>query len=713
MADERRGVRPSAKESPVRKIQRSLRLTPLDRLVIDAVVDSRQGVVGALNSQELNGAIDEFVNLAGRRQQSHFHSGFRDAVFDLPFAESLAAENEKRTRWYWAGVIQGLARASEWARIVDLHDEKATVRDLGDGADPASRETGVLVARALFETGRSPELPTFVQPRLVGRRAVYELLLEAGTASLRSHSPGVAKAIFALLMESDGQAQPTDRHSRHATTVRRRMAHCLRLLGEHRNAETLLRDLLADERDPDVHAMVHADLGLLQGSFSLLDEVRIPSEDVARQDLVDRLEAGKDHFQTAIENANAARSSHGHYCLGVLALADDALGDRRFALADSHLEEAHAHFRSDRNAYPSSLVSQCDLYLGVAKAQSLDASQIPRAASLIASGLGNAKMPSHFVSLTVETLSMSDESIERVALPLLQSGDDQVVDAMAATGIVETFRPVPAALRARAVKPGRRKDLAAADLRVALRGFLGIGDIESARETLDDLEGLAVAGGGVADFLDLLDQVERFEPAWEPEEAAVASARCLKVEGRYVDALAKLRSVFHPYVRDGNMDDALGVLERIEGYGLNADDYEDLVRRYEAAKGDDEPAAATSGSEFPVTVLVVGGDETQARVAERVRSKTELRDRAVTVDFLHTGWGSNWNQYVEEADRRLPNYDAVVVMRLIRTMLGGHIRALCGKHDVPWRSCWSGGQGGMVESVVAAARAARRSREQA
>ena len=39
------------------------------------------------------------------------------------------------------------------------------------------------------------------------------------------------------------------------------------------------------------------------------------------------------------------------------------------------------------------------------------------------------------------------------------------------------------------------------------------------------------------------------------------------------------------HVRNGNMDDALGVLDRVRGYGLNADEYEDLVRRYEGAKG--------------------------------------------------------------------------------------------------------------------------------
>ena len=63
--------------------------------------------------------------------------------------------------------------------------------------------------------------------------------------------------------------------------------------------------------------------------------------------------------------------------------------------------------------------------------------------------------------------------------------------------------------------------------------------------------------------------------------------------------------------------------------------------------------------------------------------------------------------FLDEVERRLADCDAVVVMRYIRTLLGKHVRTLCGKRDVPWRFCWSGGQGGITESVIAAAGAAR------
>ena len=265
---------------------------------------------------------------------------------------------------------------------------------------------------------------------------------------------------------------------RHVPTVRRRMAHCLRLLGEHQGAEELLRSLLRDERDPDMHAMVHADLGLLKGRFALLDEVRIPGEKTARSDVVERLRSGETHFRDSIGDPDATYASHGHYCLGVLSLADDQLGDDRFGEADTHLERAHAAIRGGR-AYPASLVAQTELYLGIAKAHLLDAAEIRQAARLVVSGLKDADIPAHFIGPTVENLAFSAESIGTVVGSLLVSGGNQVIDALVHTTILNTFAPLADKLRERASRPDRRAALAATDLRRALQGYLALGNISS------------------------------------------------------------------------------------------------------------------------------------------------------------------------------------------------------------------------------------------
>ena len=709
MATKKPAAAGSSQQSTAHQPVRRLRITALDRLIINAVVDSRQGVEGALSNQDMNDAVDEFVRMNGRRQQSYFHAGFRDALFDLPHPTALPAQNEKRARWYWSGAIHGWARSELWDRITDVYDSNSIVRQLGDGADGASRGAGICIAEALWKTGRAAELHVFVDLALARRPNVHELLLEAGTESLRLRNPGVARSIFEVLLESNESRRAGSPRARDVSTVRRRMAHCLRLLGEHRGAEELLRGLLLEDRNPDIHAMVHADLGLLKGRFSLLDEVRIPGDKTARRDIVDRLKAGEEHFQDAVAVADATYASHGHYCLGVLALADDGLQDERFRAADFHLERAHAQIRSNR-AYPTSLVAQADLYLGIAKLQLFDVGEIRHAARLIVSGLEGADIPSHFIAPTIDSLALSDESIELVADPLLDLGCDDVLDALAETTIAETYGPLADSLWDRARQPNRRKALGAADLRRALRGYLGIGDVEKAREVLDELERLAVERSGVKEFLQLLDEPERYEPAWEEEDAVVASARCLEVDGRYGEAVARLRGVFHSYMQRGDVQNGAGILDRIHGYGLDDAEYNDLKRRYQSSLPEDEPELPEIQEPVgvkPVTVLVVGGAETQARGASRVKSKVTRRDPHTSIEFLHTGWSSNWKQYADEIDRRLAGFDAVVVMRYIRTNLGTRVRAICRERDVPWRFCWSGGQGGLIESVLAASSAAR------
>lgn len=682
--------------------------TPLDRVMIDAVVDSVQGVAGALTTAEAIKAVDEFVRLNGRRHVSYFHAGFRDALLGRAFDTVLPAENDSRARWYWAGGIQGLARSRSWDWMVEVYHSTETVRALGDGRDMASRMAGEHMAEALWKTGRTSDLPRFVGVPLAERPAVFELLMEAGTESLRAGSPGVARAVFDLLLNVGESLPPENSLAANLPTVRRRKAHCLRMLGEHHGAVHLLRTLLHQEANPDVHAMVHADLGLLKGRFALLDQVRIPSDESERNDLVDRLKAGEQHFRDAVAGPSTAYESHGHYCLGVLALADDTLDGDRFQEAAVHLEKARAamHGKSD---YPASLLAQVDLYLGLAKSQLLDAAEIHHAASLIVSGLQGAAIPRHLVAAVVDALECSKESIERVAGPLLASGGDEVLDALATTGLLGT-RPIAERLHERAHRATRPRSKAAADLRRALKGYLGVADADAAGQVLDELEHLAVDGFGVAEFLAILRNSDRYDPAWSWEDAEHASARILEGKGEFEQSLAMLRPLFHWYAKMNEFSNAAAVLDRIKAFGLEAEAYADLEARYDGLAGASGTDAGDPAAGAGVNVLVVGGDETQVRGTNNVKAKLASRDRHVTAEFVHTGWESNWNRYLEEIKTRMENCDAVVVRRLMRTHLGRHVRAMCRKRSIPWRLCWSRGQGGLVVSILNVAGVVRRER---
>lgn len=687
------------------------RIGPLDRLLINAVVDTKQGVNGALDEAELHAAVDEFVNLNGRRHQSHYHAGFRDAVFDQPPAE-LPADNVNRRRWYWTGAVLGWARTARWQRIAQALDESETVRGLGDGADRASRSAGLQIAKALWQTGRTAELATFVRKALARRQDVYGLLLEAGTESLRQDEASIALRVFELLMncvEPETTRKVPSAVLEQALTARRRMAHCLRLLGEHRRAEELLQGVLKEDSGADAQAMVHADLGLLRGHFRLLDDVGIPAEREARQNVVDRLRAGEDDFRRSAAIESSAYAAHGHYCLGMLALADDGgdASETRYETAHGHLDRARAHFRSAHTDYPSSLVAHTDLYLGIAKAQLLTAADIEHASHLIAESVRNgARMPTHFIGPTIGALSISASAIEEVASLLLEIGGSDALDALAQLTPAPELAPVAERLHERARLPRTGRVEKAKDLRLALSWFLRLDEPnERSSDVLDELEELAASGVAVDDFIKLLGDESGYDPAWTNDDAATAIARCLEARGDTAGALATVRPVFHRHMTASELDNAAGLLEWVRTLGLPDDDYVDMERRYSAAAQQSaEPPQSANGQ---VSVLVIGGDESHAKSNERVTKQVHASDAAVSVDFIAINWAAKWNTTLEDVRRRLPNVDAVVLMRFMRTTFGQHVRKHCSEHEVPWRFCYSGGGDARVRAVLRAAEAAR------
>lgn len=679
---------------------RHLKMEPLDRLLINAIVDTQQGVDGALDGKDLNAAVNEFVRLNGRRHQSHFHAGFRDATFNCTMADLPAADTNQR-RWYWSGAILGWARNAAWCQIVQALNENQTVRDLGDGADRASHGAGLEIAKALRNAERSAELPVFVSEELARQPDVHRLLIEAGTEALRSYTPSVARRFFALLMKCAESRGAPPEVAANATTVRRRMAHCLRLLGEHSRAEELLQGLIKDDHDINNQAMVHADLGLLKGHFLLLDNVRIPSDDTTRQDLVERLEAGEVDFRRAANIEDASFAAHGHYCLGVLELAKDGAGDSRYEIAHHHLECACAHFKSERPNYPASLVAHAELYLGVAKALLLTAADLEQAARLIAKGLkGDAEMPNHFIASTIDAIALSKSSIAKVAALLLNAGGDEALDALVQATAAQALPIVAKNLWKRAHRPNQSRVAKARDLRLSLSWFLRLGNVKRCRKALDELETLAVAGIAVDEFLELLSNQEMYDPVWTADDAATASARCLEAQGDYGNALAKLRTVFHHHTSANHLDDAAAILDWAHALALGEDAYmADMEKRYSALVEQDTELESRTKPPLerrlkPVVVLFIGGDESIAKSNYDVETRVREKDANVSVDFVAIGWTANWMKILkDEASSKLQKCDVVVISSVIRTTCGQHVRRLCSKRDIPWRFCYGAGQG--------------------
>ncbi|HSW49179.1 MAG TPA: hypothetical protein VLH09_03345, partial [Bryobacteraceae bacterium] len=519
--------------------------TTIDKLLIHAAVDAVQQIEGALTEDELDDLVDEVIHLNGRRHRSYFHAGFRDVLFDRPLSEEFPAENIERARWYWAGAIQGWARSENWRSIVHAFDERHTVRALGDGLDEASTAAALHVVAALRAEDRSAEIPGFVTiAALVASPGLFALLLAIGAELLHLDTPAEARAFLELLMDgvSFMEGEGFSPSNPLFLEARRREAHCLRQLGEHRRAKDLLEGLLTLDPDRNVQAMVHADLGLIAGSFRRLSDVYLPVNPGDRDLKLEALQKGQEHFARAVA-LDVPYSAHGHYCLGVL-----ALGEEEYDAAEGHLEQARARFRSDPQRYGGgALLARTDLYFGIAATQRLEADRLSHAARLLRDALEEGLLiPPYLIAPTIEALGLGDISdVCTVAEAMLKNGGEEALDALARSSAIDHCAPVASAILGRAHREDRRSSDRASDLRIALAGHLRRLDTGTASEILDQLEAWAVDGVGTREFAQLLADPDCFEPAWTREDAAIARARCLESQGNYADATTQLQELFH------------------------------------------------------------------------------------------------------------------------------------------------------------------------
>ena len=684
---------------------RTIRLTELDWLVNKAIIDARNGVTGGLRTEQSDEIVDELAALNAARPQSSFHKGFADAVFGRSPARRIGAD---ANRWYWAGVVRGKAYLSDYDGIIQHFDENAIVRSLGDGEDAASDEAAINVVQALRKAERHAETADFVEVAAL-RDPDGELfgdLLEIGTDLLRGERPGEARMVFALLMDAEnilrklGLPHGDDRF----LTVRRRQAHTLRKLHEHEQAEKLLRDILEMNPNPEIRAMISADLGLLEGGFAELEEVCLPLEQDAAGDYIERLRAGELMFQESVRD-DVHYSGHGHYCLGALALAD---GD--YASAAFHLERARGLFNSRKPSYGAALAGRADLYAGIAKAaQAESVGDLSYAAQIITTAVDSGTpIPAYLIRPAAEGLELlgSAEVQSGFCAAVLESDRGGVLDVFVDLDAALTTEPVTEALRRRARTLGKT-EAAAADLQRCFEGCMKAGRHEHARTVLDELEVLAIGGVGEAAFHDLLMNTEYLQPAWERDEAVVAQVRCLEAKGDLENAMAKAVPLFHEALTKGNIDEARGIYENMRTYGLPDSHYQKVksrldgvIRQYESSETGQDDSASRQRTR-PVRVLFVGGDENQQKLVPAVRAQLKERAPHVEVQFIFPGWSGNWPPHLERVKKELEGHDVVVLLRFMRTHLGREIRKAC--QDMPWRSCWPSGAGGITESIISAA----------
>jgi hypothetical protein len=101
-----------------------------------------------------------------------------------------------------------------------------------------------------------------------------------------------------------------------------------------------------------------------------------------------------------------------------------------------------------------------------------------------------------------------------------------------------------------------------------------------------------------------------------------------------------------------------------------------------------------------VRILFVGGNEIHQKYDEGIKKNLEISAPWISVDFEHPGWGGNWGDTADRLRARFPDYDALVVMTLIRTNLGRALRKHTDTAGLVWVSCTGAGRHFIERSII-------------
>ncbi|MEP7348110.1 MAG: hypothetical protein ABI877_22765, partial [Gemmatimonadaceae bacterium] len=513
----------------------------------------------------------------------------------------------------------------------------------------------------------------------------------------------VATPIFELLWSTVGSA-PKAAGDEVWTTIQRRFAHCLRAGDQLEAAREILEGLLEVVDDAE-RAMVLADIALIESGFRRMADLRMPRSDIEREQMTSGLERGRSLFEEA-EKLRVTTSSHARYALGMLALLR-----KDYARSETMLESAVAAFDQKQARYaPSGLLRRAHMNLAIARCANLDSdpNRLAQATSAIVEGLEAGELlPEAFAAEVIAglTLRATTES-QALVEQLLEVAGEPLLDTLRAAPDAHKSPAVADAMRARFGRKRRSSDERVYDGHAALEMLLAQGRFDEAEEVLCTLQAMSLKDIGTQQFSDLLLNGKSLTAVWDKEDIFAARVQSLESIGDYETSAGMLQAEFHMCVAGaspGAYLRAVDAIETLESYpSLHSVDVVALRQRLERS-GLVVESLPESPPNRAITVLVLGGGETQAHFDAAIRLHYREVAPWLKVEFLHTGWSSNWAPYLADFRKRVEGADAVVMMYLMRTLFGRSARRYCTK---PWRGCGGKGRGSIQRAIDAACVAA-------
>jgi hypothetical protein len=221
--------------------------------------------------------------------------------------------------------------------------------------------------------------------------------------------------------------------------------------------------------------------------------------------------------------------------------------------------------------------------------------------------------------------------------------------------------------------------------------------LELGRDALDVMEHSAWHNSALRTDFDqyLLDKKHLL--FWSEEDGLWARVYLARIMGNDARCEALMPELFYLY-RDQHGNAALQILEQCKAWQIDRD----LIQQLKQALPTDSVEAASPASNTqPVRIVFIGGNEIQQRYDDDVITWAAKKLPHVRLRFEHTGWSSNWNRELDHLLSCVKAADVVVLMCMMRTTLGRHLRK---KINRPWVPCTGSGRGAIQLSIQEASR---------
>jgi hypothetical protein len=226
---------------------------------------------------------------------------------------------------------------------------------------------------------------------------------------------------------------------------------------------------------------------------------------------------------------------------------------------------------------------------------------------------------------------------------------------------------------------------------------------QAPEDALDFLSFLAFQDVGLAGkLIELLAKLGPSDGMLSQQELTTLRARLHASRGELQQAVGLLMPLFFSVAnaQDQYLQQmALAIYEDVKEMKGDLEPLESLRQKLLAQLEPDEaldPDLVKEAGE--ITVIYVGGNETQKRYEEDVRKTFASKYPNVAIEYFCPGWSSNWNKVVDVIRPKLAKADGMLLSYYVRTMFGRTIRKAC-PDNCPWWGADGHGKASIIRGL--------------